>query len=55
MLLNARKKILLADSSKLGNVSFAKFGDLSSIDILITDAYADPKMIEADPRGRGGG
>jgi len=38
VLSHAKKKILMADASKIGNNSFAHFGKLSDIDILITDA-----------------
>jgi DeoR family transcriptional regulator, fructose operon transcriptional repressor len=37
MLLSARRRILLADSSKVGAVSLVKHADLSDIDLLITD------------------
>ncbi|NLU70058.1 DeoR/GlpR family DNA-binding transcription regulator [Streptomyces sp. HNM0574] len=33
----ARRVVLLADSSKFGEEHFARFGDLSQIDLLITD------------------
>ncbi len=34
---NARQIVLLADSSKIGKVSFVKFGALEQVDVLITD------------------
>ena len=37
VLSNARQVILLADSSKIGKVSFVKFGSLDNVDVLITD------------------
>jgi DeoR family fructose operon transcriptional repressor len=37
MLGSARRRILLADHSKVGGVSLCKYGDLSDIDLLITD------------------
>ena len=43
---NAGKRVLLADSSKVGNISFAKFADLSDVDVLITDSYADTQIID---------
>ncbi|MCI8591527.1 MAG: hypothetical protein HFI88_04075 [Lachnospiraceae bacterium] len=43
---NSRQCILLADSSKLDNISFAKFADLSELDVFITDEYADPEILE---------
>lgn len=36
----ARQVILLADSSKIGNVSFVRFGLLDEVDVLITDSGA---------------
>ncbi len=41
----AEKLIVLADSSKLGVISNFTFVPLSEVDILITDAEADPKLI----------
>lgn len=38
----ARRRILLADSGKLGLVSFARFGAVGDLDLLITDRGADP-------------
>jgi DeoR family fructose operon transcriptional repressor len=35
---SARRRILLADHSKVGAVSLCKHADLSDIDLLITDA-----------------
>jgi DeoR family fructose operon transcriptional repressor len=37
MLSSARRRILLADHSKVGLVSLCKHGELSDIDLLITD------------------
>lgn len=37
---HARKRILLADSSKIGKVSFVKFGIADNLDMLITDNAA---------------
>ena len=34
---NARQIVLLADSSKIGKVSFVKFGALEQVNVLITD------------------
>jgi len=42
---NARQVILLADSSKVGKVSFVKFGALEDVDVLITDNGADKKLL----------
>lgn len=46
----ARRVVLLADSAKLGQQHFARFGDLSGIDLLITDSGlpdADARAIES--------
>ncbi|MBN1412685.1 MAG: DeoR/GlpR transcriptional regulator [Spirochaetales bacterium] len=39
---SSRRCVVLADSSKIGNVSLARIADLSELDILITDKKADP-------------
>lgn len=49
---NARRRILVADSSKIGNVALAKVSDLWEINQLITDNQADPGEIET-LRGQG--
>lgn len=43
----ARKCIVLADSSKLGRVTFAHICDLDAVDTLITDADADDELVTA--------
>ena len=42
---NCKQSIVLADSTKLGNVTFSKVISLEKIDILITDSEADPSFI----------
>jgi DeoR/GlpR family transcriptional regulator of sugar metabolism len=42
----ARQTILLADSSKIGKVSFVKSGALEDLDVLITDAHASQKDVQ---------
>lgn len=42
-----RQVIVVADSSKLGRVAFARIGDLEEADELITDASADPQLLKA--------
>ena len=37
MIANARRVVVLADHTKIGEEHFAKFGDLSDIDLLVTD------------------
>ncbi|MGW0701027.1 DeoR/GlpR family DNA-binding transcription regulator [Streptomyces sp. NPDC002867] len=43
----ARRVVLLADSAKYGQEHFARFGDLSDVDLLITDSGLAPKDAEA--------
>ena len=40
-------KVLLADHSKMNNVSFTKYADISDVDVFITDAGADRKSLKA--------
>jgi len=44
---NARRRILVADSTKLGAVSFVKVCPIDAIDILVTDAGASPSRVAA--------
>ena len=43
----ARKRVLLVDSSKLGETSLVRFGGLEDLDVLITDAAPQPDLAEA--------
>jgi len=43
----ARRRVVLADASKIGQVALAKFADLQEIDLLITDEGADAEEVEA--------
>jgi DeoR family fructose operon transcriptional repressor len=45
MCASARRRILLADHGKFGQVSNCKHADLSDIDLLITDTGANPQML----------
>jgi DeoR family fructose operon transcriptional repressor len=47
----ARRVVLLADSSKHGQEHFARFGDLSDVDLLITDRGLNPEDAAAIERG----
>ena len=47
MMRNAQKTVLLADSSKLGKVSFVRFADWKDISLLITDKSMDPAAVQA--------
>ena len=46
LLFNSGQNILLADSSKIGNVCFTKFADLKEVDLLISDQGVDKKFLE---------
>jgi DeoR/GlpR family transcriptional regulator of sugar metabolism len=39
--------VVVADSSKLGQVSLATFGSLDDVDVLITDTGADPSVLQS--------
>jgi len=39
----ARRVVLLADSSKIGKVSFVRFGRLADVDVLVTDSKGAKK------------
>lgn len=43
---SARRVVILADRSKLGNENFAQVAELSEIDMLITDSGADPVLVK---------
>ncbi|GAX54042.1 DeoR/GlpR family DNA-binding transcription regulator [Streptomyces olivochromogenes] len=47
----ARRVVLLADSSKHGQEHFARFGDLSDVDLLITDSGLSPEDATDIERG----
>lgn len=42
---NAREKIVVADGSKFGHVSFATVARVSDIDMIITDSSASPEIV----------
>lgn len=46
MIERAQRVIVVVDSSKVGHVTLSKMGDLSEVDILITDADATPAEVE---------
>ncbi|MGP3949212.1 DeoR/GlpR family DNA-binding transcription regulator [Streptomyces sp. 7N604] len=46
----ARRVVLLADSSKFGKEHFARFGDLSDADLLVTDTGLGPEDARAIER-----
>ncbi len=41
----ANEVVLLCDSSKFGKCAFMKFADAAEIDLIITDEYADEKIL----------
>jgi DeoR family transcriptional regulator of aga operon len=45
MLLAARRPIVVADGSKLGEVEVAKVCDLGEVSVVVTDASADPAVV----------
>jgi DeoR/GlpR family transcriptional regulator of sugar metabolism len=46
-LASARRCVVLADSSKLGKVAFARVCPLDRVDVLVTDSDADPAALAA--------
>jgi DeoR family transcriptional regulator of aga operon len=52
MLAAAQRAVIVADGSKLGNISVAKIADLSDIDLVITGPSA-PSEVVAELAGRG--
>jgi DeoR family transcriptional regulator of aga operon len=45
MLLAARRPVVVADGSKLGEVEVAKICDVSELSLVVTDASADPSIL----------
>lgn len=43
----SRRRVLLADHSKMGKVSFCRYGELSEIDVVITDAALTAEQAES--------
>jgi DeoR family fructose operon transcriptional repressor len=54
MIAASRRRVLLADHTKVGSDTFYRFGDLGDLDVLITDDGLDPQLAaelsEAVPR-----
>jgi DeoR family transcriptional regulator, fructose operon transcriptional repressor len=46
MIENSKKVFLVTDHSKIGQVSFAKFGDIHDVDYLITDRAAAQSVVK---------
>jgi DeoR family transcriptional regulator of aga operon len=47
MIQHAQRAVLVADSSKIGKVTFARICEASAVDELITDTGADPAAVKA--------
>ncbi len=47
MLQAARRRIIVADGSKVGEIELAKLCSIEEIDLLITDGSADPAVLNA--------
>jgi DeoR family transcriptional regulator of aga operon len=45
MLLAARRRVIVADGSKVGEVELAKVCDIEEVTLLITDPTADPDVL----------
>jgi DeoR family transcriptional regulator of aga operon len=45
MLLAARRRVIVADGSKVGEVELAKVCDIEEVNLLITDPSADPEVL----------
>jgi DeoR family transcriptional regulator, aga operon transcriptional repressor len=45
MLLAARRRVIVADGSKIGEVELAKVCDIEEVSLLITDPTADPEVL----------
>jgi DeoR family transcriptional regulator of aga operon len=45
MLLAARRRVIVADGSKLGETELAKVCDIEEVSLLVTDRTADPEVI----------
>lgn len=47
MIRQARKRVLLIDSSKLGVTAIQKLADLSEVDVVVIDSNAEPSLLDA--------
>jgi DeoR/GlpR family transcriptional regulator of sugar metabolism len=45
MLLAARRRVIVADGSKLGETELAKVCGIEEVSLLVTDRTADPEVI----------
>jgi len=44
MLATGRRRVLLADHSKLGNAQLSRFGGVADLDVVVTDTGLDPSL-----------
>jgi DeoR family transcriptional regulator, aga operon transcriptional repressor len=47
MLLSARRRVVVADGSKVGDIELAYLCNVDEVDLLITDSSADPAVLSA--------
>lgn len=47
MVKQARRTVVVADGSKLGQIGFSRICQVSEVDAVLTDSSADPEMIKA--------
>jgi DeoR family fructose operon transcriptional repressor len=46
MLASAKRKVILADHSKFGDDHFAQFGNISDLDVIITDGGIEKRFVD---------
>jgi DeoR/GlpR family transcriptional regulator of sugar metabolism len=46
-LASARRRIVVADSTKLGKAAFARIAPIEQLDVLVTDSGASPELLQA--------
>jgi DeoR/GlpR family transcriptional regulator of sugar metabolism len=44
---SARRRIVVADSTKLGKAAFARIAPIEQLDVLVTDSDASPEFLHA--------
>lgn len=44
---SARRRIVVADSTKLGKAAFARIAPIEQLDVLVTDSGASPELLQA--------
>ena len=55
MALQAKRTIVVVDSSKLGRIAFSRICHLGEVSAVLTDSAADPRALEAGWPGPGAG